>query len=190
MDDFFAYFFLLLIVIGGLWSIHNRERKLARYVEIHGWKVVRKNVRDSLVRFAYLIAIYLAFTFYICGVVVIPLYFDSLTRNVDTVYLFVSIYFAVGLAIWYFVSGVKRRKTKNIKIILSQDFHYLVNVFENFLNELTDIFNGLLSITGWLLKVFMWVVLVGLCIWIIVALGPLWIIAIVLILILVALINR
>ena len=90
---------------------------------------------------------------YFSGFVLIPSYFELIIKDELYIKLFFIGYLLLGAIICYYASGIKRRKTKNILIILGQDLIDFKKCFIEFIKGIGTLAKGLLILTGFLLAI-------------------------------------
>jgi len=190
MGDIFSYILLAGIIGGGIWGVTVKVRKFFNFINKNGWQPIRKKVRDFFIRILQVTIYTIVGMSYLSGLVFVPLYFDEMLENESYANLFIFAYLILGLLVGYYVNGTKRQKTKNFIEILSQDFTGFKNWIKDFVQGIGTLIKALLVLAGWLLAIAAVIGLIALSIWLIVALGPLWIIVIILILIFLAIAGR
>ena len=188
--DIFSYILLAGIIGGGIWGISVKVREFSGFVKKNGWQPIRKKIRDFFVTILRVTIYSIIGIGYLSGFVLVPLYFDGMLENEDYTNVFIVTYLFLGLIIFYYVNGIKRKNTKNLIKMLSQDFTGFKNGIKEFIQGVGTLTKTLLILVGWLLAIAAGIGVIALGIWLIVALGPLWIIAIVLSLILLAIAGR
>jgi len=188
--DIFFYTLLVGIIGGVIWSISVKVREFSSFVKKNGWHPVKKKIFDFFLMILHVIIYSIIGAGYLSGFVLIPLYFDWMLENEDYTNTFIVTYLFLGMIAFYYVNGIKRKNTKNLINILSQDFTGFKNGIKEFVQEVFILIKALLVLSGWLVAIFVGIGVIVLGIWLIVAIGPLWIIAIVLILILLAMAGR
>ena len=186
-EDIFSYILLAGIVGGGIWGISVKVREFSNFVKKNGWHPVRNKIRQFFIN-VLRITIYIVIGLgYLSSFVFIPLQFEGILENEEYTNAFILGYLFLGLLVFYYVNGIKRRGTKSPTTILSQDFVSFKNGVREFIQEFGTLVKALFVLGGWLLAILAGIAVIALGVWLIVALGPLWIIAIVLILILLVL---
>lgn len=186
--DIFSYILLAGIVCGGIWGIMIKVREFSSFIKKNGWQPIRKKTHDFFIKILRITIYTLIGIGYLSIPVLIPLRFDWVLENEDYINVLIFSYLFLGLLALYYINGIKRRNTKNLITMFLQDFIDFKNGIKEFLHGfiqggwiLTKI---LLVLAGWLLAIAAGIGVIALCIWLIVALGPLWIITIILLLIL------
>lgn len=175
-----AFLFFGVPILVCAWLISTRIKK-------YGWAGFKKKIRDSFFEFLRVSAWASLVIVYFSGFVTLA---SSTEMSPDLLALSLSTYIVAGIFLLYYCTGIKRRQTRSIRKIFSGDLAGIKSVFVEFLSDIGKLTAVLFAVAGWLLKLAFWLVLIGLGIWLLVALGPLWIIAIVLVFILLALVGR
>ncbi len=121
---------------------------------------------------------------YLAGLVFIPLYFDGLLQNDTYASMFYVPYFLFGAFIFYYLNGIKRKKTKNIKLIVCQDLGDFKNGVKKFIQGIGVLSKGLLILAAWLLAIGAIILVFILFGWLIFSLSATTIIILLLVLIL------
>ncbi len=189
-EDIFSYVLLSGIIAGGIWGISIKVREFSSFLKKNGWQPVRNKIRQFFINILRITIYTVVGLGYLSGLVFIPLQFEGIIENEEYINTFILGYLFLGLLVFYYVNGIKRRETKNIKSILSQDFTSFKNEVGEFIQGFGTLMKVLFVLGGWLLAILAGIAITALGIWLIIALGPLWIIAIVLILILLVLAGR
>ena len=182
MDALFTIFLLGTMVVGGTLSVRSKVKK-------YGWRAIRKKIWGSFLLFLRTFFIALVFIAYFAGFFTILYFFESSASDQLALGLFLFLYFVFGSLFWYYTSGIKRRGTRRISKMITGDIMGIKNTYDTFIKDLGLFFESILKLAGWSVMAIVWLVLIGLGIWLVVALGPLWIIAIILCLILFALLR-
>ncbi len=190
IEDIFSYILLAGIIGGGIWGISVKVREFSSFVKKNGWRPVRNKIMQFFTNVLQVTIYTVLGLGYLSGFVFIPLQFEGILENEEYTSAFVLGYLCLGLLVFYYVNGMKRRGTKNPTTILSQDFVSFKNGVKEFIQEFGALLNTLFVLGKWLLAILAGIAIIALGIWLIVILGPLWIIAIVLILIFFALAGR
>lgn len=178
------------IISGGIWGVTVKVKEFSNFIKKNGWQPIKKNVHDFFMTILRVIVYIIIGIGYLSGFIFIPIYFEVLLQNENRTTSFILIYLFLGLVAFYYISGTRRKETKNIIVMLESDFDDFKNGIKEFVQGVGTLTKALLVLVGWLLAIVAVIGVIALGIWLIVALGPLWVIAIVLILILLAIVSR
>lgn len=183
IEDIFSYILLAVIFIGGIWGIYIKTKDFSNFVKKSGWRPVRKKIQSFFVRIWWVVLFTLIGVGYFSGFALIISIFSENENYANT---FILAYLFLGFFILYYVQGSQRRKTKNINTIFTRDILCLRDGFKDFIKGIWFLVEALLVLAG---RLFVFVAVIGLIAlgtWLLIAIGPLWIIAVVLILILIS----
>lgn len=126
---------------------------------------------------------------YLSGFIAIPAFFRYL-EILDTDYMvdnagfFVFAYLLFGIFLYYYIEGVRRRKTRDIKVLVVQDLALLKKRFKEFMRGVAALAKGVFIVICWLLAVGAIILMFVLFGWFIASLSATTIIIILLVLIL------
>jgi hypothetical protein len=179
MNDLFSIVLIAILFVGGIWSLNVKRREFLKFVKENGWSSVRSIIRNFFIRTIKLTGLVLGITFYFLGLILIPLYFEGSNETLAS-WLTVG-YLLIGIFTYYYITGIKRRYTKNIVLIFKTD---LADFKKNTLRTVKDVYGLtviLLKFAGILFVIILAVVLFG---WFIASLSSMTIIIFLLILIL------
>lgn len=189
-EQIFGILLLAGIAIGGIWGIYIKTKEFSDFVKKNGWKQVGQNIVNFSVKILRIPFFVLIGILYLSGFLLVPLYLDEVVQSDNYTNLFALVYFLVSLFAFYYANGTKRRETKNIVSMIRQDFAGFKDGLKEFIAGAETLTKMFLILLGWLLRIAIGILLIALTIWLILAIGPLWIIAIVAVLIFLVLIGR
>lgn len=182
--DIFSYILLAGIVGGGIWGITVKVREFSSFVKTNGWEPVKKKMRDFFITILRVTIYTLVGIGYLSGFVLIPLYFEGMLENESWTNSFILAYILFGLLAFYYVNGIKRKKTKRITAILKSDFDDFKKGLKEFIQGIGTLAKGLLILAGWLLAIGAIILAFVLFGWLIASLSATTIVIILLVLIL------
>ncbi len=157
MDTLFSILFLGAIFAGALWGINIKRKEFSIFVKDKGWAEVRLRIKNSLIKVFRFVGIILLILTYLVGIVGIPLYFEEFFKDGNTDW-FIVLYLLFGIFIYYYLTGIKRRGTKNIQLMVKEDSVEVKKSTLQILNELWTlikslvilaVFIGVIGLGGW-----------------------------------------
>lgn len=153
-----------------------------------------KNIKNCFIEIIKITTALILIIFYLSGFVFIPVKFSVIIESKQYTYIFMYVYLLLGLITFYYINGILRRKTKNLKQIFLLDFisfkKELGELIQDVKNLFSITFNLLFGLVIFFLIIITTLIVIIFGIWIIIILGPLWIIAIILTLILFSIISK